>query len=133
MKPLELLLIEDSPGDILLIRQVLSREPFPISIHAAVDGKQATEILAAGQFKPDLLILDLSLPRLSGLSFLERTHPDAPVVVFTSSSNPQDRKRSLELGAKEFVQKPSDLHEYAGAVSRIVRNLASRSNPVSTN
>jgi CheY-like chemotaxis protein len=120
-KPIELLLVEDSAGDIMLIRQVLSREPVPISIHVAVDGKQAGEILTAGQFKPDLIMLDQNLPEVSGLSFLERNHPDGPVIVFTSYANPRDHQRSLQLGAKDYVQKPTDLGEYSEVVSRIVR------------
>jgi CheY-like chemotaxis protein len=124
-KPIELLLVEDSAGDIMLIRQVLSREPVPISIRVAVDGKQAGEILTAGQFKPDLILLDQNLPEVSGLSFLERNHPDAPVVVFTSYANPQDHQRSLQLGAKDYIQKPTDLTVYSEVVSQIVRHWAS--------
>jgi CheY-like chemotaxis protein len=125
-KPIELLLVEDSPGDILLIRQVLAREPIPISIHAAVDGKQASDILAAGQFQPDLVILDLNLPKVSGLSFLERYHPHVPVVVFSSSTNPDDIQRSFQLGVKDFVPKPSDLESYKRVVSYIVRRWGAK-------
>ena len=122
MKPIELLLVEDGAGDILLMKQALARESTPISIHVAVDGKQAMEMLAARPFQPDLVILDLNLPKISGLSLLERFHPDVPVIVFTSSTNPRDRERCLELGAKECVLKPTDLDDYRHVVSQIVRN-----------
>jgi CheY-like chemotaxis protein len=122
MKPTEVLIVDDEAGDILLMKQALAREPIPISIHVAMDGMQAMELLAAGPFKPDLVILDLNLPKASGLSLLERFHPDVPVVVFTSSTNPRDRKRSLRLGAKECVSKPTDLDDYRHLVSQIVRN-----------
>jgi len=125
-KPLEVLLIEDNAGDILLIHQVLAGERFPVSIHVAVDGKQAMQMLAARQFEPDLVILDLNLPKISGLSFLECTQPDVPVVVFTSSNNPLDRQSSFELGAKDYVQKPTDLGEFAQVVSQMVRNWGYR-------
>ena len=121
MKPVEVLLVEDNAGDILLIRQALGREPFPISIHVAVDGKQAMQMLDARQFEPDLVILDLNIPKVSGLSVLECTQPEVPVVVFTSSSNPQDRQCSFDLGAKDYVQKPTDFGEFVQQVSKIVR------------
>ncbi len=123
MKPLEVLLVEDNVGDIMLMRQTLAHERVPISIHVAVDGGQAIDILAANQFEPDLIILDLTLPQVQGLSFLEQRHSDAPVVVFTSSANPQDRQRAFDLGVKDYVQKPSQFDEYAQAVSGMVRSL----------
>ena len=131
LKPIEVLVIEDESGDILLMKQALAREPVPISIHVAVDGKQAMEILERGGFKPDVVILDLNLPKLSGLGFLQGYRPEAPVIVFTSSSNPHDRERALELGAKEYIEKPTDLTEYTRLVSEIVRKWASRDNGVS--
>src|SRR5579863_2211366 len=124
MKPVEVLLVEDNAGDILLIRQALGREPFPISIHVAVDGKQAKQMLDGPQFEPDLVILDLNIPKVSGLSVLECTQPEVPVVVFTSSSNPQDRQCSFDLGAKDYVQKPTDFREFVQQVSQIVRTWA---------
>jgi CheY-like chemotaxis protein len=124
VKPLEVLLIEDNPGDILLIRQVLGNEPWPINVRVAMDGKQAVQMLAARHFQPNLVILDLNIPKLSGLSVLECSQRDIPVVVFSSSSASLDRCCSFELGAKEFVQKPTDLEVYAQEVSRMVRNWA---------
>lgn len=131
LKRIEILVIEDEPGDILLIKQTLARERVPNSIRVAVDGKQAASILEDEQFKPDVVILDLNLPKLSGLGFLQGYRPDAPVIVFTSSSNPHDRERALELGAKEYIQKPTNLNEYSRIVSQIVRIWARRtSRPV---
>ena len=114
--------IEDNAGDVLLIRQILQEQPVPIRVHVARDGAQALFMLAEGQFQPDLILLDLNLPMVSGSWFLARSKPVAPVVVFSSSSNPADIRDSTELGAKEFVQKPTDLEEYAERVSRIVRD-----------
>jgi DNA-binding response OmpR family regulator len=113
--------IEDNAGDVLLIRQILQRQEIPIRVHVARDGAQAMFMLAEGQFQPDLILLDLNLPKVSGNWFLARSKPKAPVVIFSSSSNPADIRDSTELGAKEFVQKPIDLEEYAERVSRIVR------------
>jgi|SRR5215469_12622512 len=124
MKPVEVMLVEDNAGDILMVKQALAGERYPVSIHVAVDGKQAVEIVSQGQFKPAVIILDLKLPKLSGLGFLEGYRPDAPVVVFTSSSNIHDQQRALQLGAAEYIQKPTDFGEYARVVSQIVRNWA---------
>jgi CheY-like chemotaxis protein len=121
LKPVELLLVEDNPGDILLISQVLRDEPIPIKIRVAVDGEQALQMLEDSEFRPDLVILDLNIPKVSGLSFLARYELEAPVVVFSSSSSPHDLRRSYELGAKEFVQKPSDLRAFAWRVGQVVR------------
>ena len=126
VKPIKILLVEDSPGEILLIRQVLARESVPVSVRVAVDGKQAIAILAAGQFKPDLVLLDLSLPKLSGLSVLEHCRPHVPVVVFSSSINPDDIQRSFELGVRDFIPKPSDLESYSRVVSYIVHTWGAK-------
>jgi len=123
-KPVEILLVEDNAGDVLLVRQALADERFPINLHIAVDGKQAVQILAERHFHPDLVILDLNVPKISGLSVLECSQSTIPFVVFSSSASPQDRRCAFELGAKDFVQKPTDLEEYGHVVSRIVRNWA---------
>jgi DNA-binding response OmpR family regulator len=114
--------IEDNAGDVLLIRQILQQQQVPIRVHVARDGAQALFMLAEGRFQPDLILLDLNLPRVSGSWFLARSKAKAPVVVFSSSSNPADIQGSIDFGAKEFVQKPMDLDEYAERVTRIVRD-----------
>jgi len=130
-KPVEILLVEDNAGDILLVRQALADEQFPINLHVAMDGKQAVQILAARQFQPDLVILDLNIPKISGLSVLECSQASIPVVVFSSSNSPQDRQCAFELGAKDFVQKPTDLTVYGQVVSQMVRNWALPQAPAS--
>jgi CheY-like chemotaxis protein len=124
LRPVEILLVEDQAGDILLMRQALAGERIPTSIHVAVDGEQALDMLSGRQFAPDLVILDLTLPKLGGMSVLEETPAGVPVVVFTSSTDPAHRREALDLGALEYVQKPSDLTQYTGAVSQMVRNWA---------
>jgi DNA-binding response OmpR family regulator len=115
-------LIEDNAGDILLIRQILEEQPFPIRVHVARDGDQALFMLAERRFEPDLILLDLNLPKVSGTWFLEKSKPTVPVVVFSSSSNQADMRSVITLGVKEFVEKPTDLQEYASRVARIVRD-----------
>jgi DNA-binding response OmpR family regulator len=121
MRPVEVLLVEDNAGDILMVKQALAGERYPVSIRVAVDGKQALDMLSHRHFDPDLVILDLNLPKLDGLSLLERTHPNVPVVVFSSCTSATDIQRSFELGVRDFIQKPLDADEYLQVVSYIVR------------
>ena len=125
-RPISVLLVDDSPGDVLMIRQALAGGSIPIRVRVALDGDQAVQIMTRPDFEADVVILDLNIPKVSGFSILQRTRPTVPVVVFTSSSNPIDRQRSLELGAREFVHKPHDVDEYRRAVSSIVRTWCVR-------
>ena len=125
MRPVEILLIEDNAGDILLVRQALARELIRTDMHVAVDGEQAIHMLIRRDFEPDVVILDLNLPKLSGLSFLKLVHRSVPIVVFSSSCSDDDIRQSYELGVRDFVTKPSDLESYRQAVSYIVRKWSS--------
>jgi CheY-like chemotaxis protein len=127
MEPIQVLLVEDNAGDILMVKQALAGERYPVSIRVAVDGKQAVDMLSEKP-DPDLVILDLNLPKLDGLSLLERTHPNVPVVVFSSSSSPNDIQRSFELGVRDFVPKPLDIDGYSRLVSFIVRRWGAGEN-----
>ena len=120
----QILLVEDNAGDILLMKQTLASEGIPIKVRVATDGQQAVEMLTAERFRPDLVILDLRLPKLSGLSFLEQTRPTIPVVVFSSSCLDENIRRSFELGARDFLAKPSDLKLFRREVSYIVQKWA---------
>ena len=122
MKPIEVLVVDDNSGDVLLICQALTEQLFPVRVHVALDGAQALQLLENGQVAPDLVILDLNLPKVSGLSFLLRCQLQNPIVVFSSSNSPDDLRRALELGAKDFVQKPSDFGTYKQRISEMVRN-----------
>ena len=125
LRPVQLLLVEDSASDILLITQTLREQPFPIDVQVAVDGEQALQVFADGHFRPDLVILDLNIPKVHGFDVLRRcSSPEMRIVVFSSSSNPDDLRRSFELGAQEFVHKPIGLDEFRQQVTQIVRNWA---------
>jgi CheY-like chemotaxis protein len=118
----QVLLIEDNAGDVLLIKQVISQATFEAGIRVALDGEQALQILADSEFKPALIILDLNIPKVSGLDVLAHSKPTAPVVVFSSSSNPIEAQQAIEFGVREFVQKPSDFEEYAKAVMKMIQD-----------
>ena len=118
----QILLVEDNAGDVLLIKQVLSQTTWPMRLRVAMDGEQALQVLAEPEYLPDFIILDLNIPKVSGLEVLERHKPSAPIVVFTSSSNPAERERAKELGVREFVQKPIDFGEFSRVVMRMVKD-----------
>lgn len=122
---MDVLLVEDNAGDAVLIRQILAENSLAVKLHIARDGEQALTMLSDGYFQPSLIILDLNLPRISGIALLERWKPiTIPVVVFSSTVNENERKRVLELGAREFVQKPSDIDAFAGVVCGMVQRYA---------
>ena len=114
------LLVEDNPSDVLLIREAIRTSSVPADVMVAYDGAQAMRLLREFQFKPDVIILDISLPKLGGLEVLglydATTDGRSPVVVFTGSNNPDERQRALALGAREHIVKPTELEEFMGAV-----------------
>jgi CheY-like chemotaxis protein len=117
MRPIDVLLVEDNSGDEFLISLIATEARIPINLHVARDGVEALSKLANRKSNPALVILDLNLPAVSGQDVLWHFHPeDVPVVVFSSSSSEPDIKRSLELGAREFIRKPSHFEDYKRAV-----------------
>jgi CheY-like chemotaxis protein len=119
--PIEVLYVEDSAGDVLIMGQVLAEFLQPVNLSIARDGGQALAMLADERFKPDLIILDLNLPVLSGFEVLERNpRKDVPIVVFTAATREGDMEKALSLGAREYVQKPMDLQRYRDAVVGMV-------------
>jgi CheY-like chemotaxis protein len=117
MNPVDVLLVEDCAGDALLACQILAEFPMPLKVHIALDGHQALQMLAGGTFSPRLVLLDLTIPELSGLQVLERySSPDIPVVVFTGSSRETDKRLAMALGASEYIEKPTDLPAFRNAL-----------------
>ena len=125
MIPPEVLLVEDNAGDALLVGQALAECPTPVHLRVARDGEQALRILGEPGFTPDLIILDLNIPGISGYGVMA-AYPmkKTPVVVFSSSQNEADVGRALSLGAKDFVHKPLDLDDYKHAVTGMVEKWA---------
>ena len=118
---LRLLLVEDNPSDVALIREAFRRCAVPPYVVIASDGQEALEVLA--KFRPDLIVLDLNLPRLSGIDLLKvfKNESRIPIAVFTGSDNPEDRKAALELGAREYLTKPSSFEGYTSAIRDILQ------------
>src|SRR5712691_581629 len=110
MRPIEVLLVEDNTGDAMLIRHALYECPVPMRLHIARDGEQALLMLTNPHVQLDLIILDLNIPKITGIALLQRWQVGpTPVVVFSSSANPTEKERCLTLGAREFVSKPTGL------------------------
>jgi CheY-like chemotaxis protein len=123
----EVLLVEDNAGDALLVGQALKECNISVHLHIARDGEQAIQILKEPDFKPDLIILDLNIPKISGHTVLSLYQPKkTAVIVFTASENEADVDRALSLGAKEYVHKPLDLDDYKDAVCGMVHQWVLR-------
>src|ERR1700691_5068553 len=100
MEKMEILLVEDNAGDAVLIRQVLADASVPVNLHIVRDGEKALTMLSDALFQPTLIILDLNIPRITGVALLERWKSEkTPVVVFSSSLYDAERTRVMELGA----------------------------------
>ena len=129
MKAIEILLVEDNPGDARLTREALSMSKVRNNLHRASDGEEAMAFLRhEGAFgnvpTPDLILLDLNLPRRDGREVLEDIKSDPqlkhiPVVILTSSQAEEDILRSYRLHANCFITKPVDLEQLTKVVQGI--------------
>lgn len=130
--PVELFLIEDNPADVQLIWHVFAECGIKINIHIAMDGVQALQMLREPGFQPHLIVLDLNIPKISGLDLLKQLSKETPVVVFSSTNDEREKQRALELGASDFASKSSDLQEYAEAICGMVRKWAKQQSSVAS-
>jgi chemotaxis family two-component system response regulator Rcp1 len=129
MKPIEILLVEDNPGDARLTREALSMSKIHNNLHHAKDGEEAIRFLRReGAFaeapRPDLILLDLNLPKRDGREVLEDIKRDphlmhVPVVILTSSQAEEDILRAYRLHANCFITKPVDLEQFIKVVRSI--------------
>jgi len=115
-------LIEDNPADIFFVRTALESEGIDSELLIAHDGEKAIEFIEATDAdpiapRPQIILLDLNLPRTSGIEVLRRLKRSArcaevPVIVVTSSNAPGDRAEAESLGAIRYFLKPHSLDEY---------------------
>lgn len=128
--PLDVLVVDDNPGDVALIEQAIAEAPTPTTFEAVRDGQQAlNRIHQRGDFEstdhPDLILLDWNLPGTNGETVLKeiREHPSlrhVPVMVLSGSRNEQTVKQSYRLGANGYFPKPVDPDEYQHMVESII-------------
>ncbi|MDI9884454.1 response regulator [Streptomyces sp. HNM0645] len=128
-KPIEVLLVEDDPGDELMTREAFEDNKIGNTLHVVRDGEEALDFLyRRGAHRdaprPDLILLDLNLPKYDGRQVLERIKADSdlthiPVVVLTTSAAEEDILRSYRLHASAYVTKPVDLEQFIAAIRKI--------------
>lgn len=128
-RPIEILLVEDNPADVRLTQEALAESKLFTNMSVAYDGVEALEYLRKeGQFKeatkPDLIILDLNMPRKDGREVLadikaDDNLKDIPVVILTTSRAEEDIIRTYKLHANCFISKPVDLEQFIQVVKSI--------------
>ena len=128
-RPIEILLVEDNPGDVRLAIEGLRESKVRNNLHVARDGVEALDFLRqqaphTDAPRPDLILLDLNLPRKDGREVLAEIKADPslhtiPVVILTTSRAEQDVLRSYELQANCYITKPVDLEQFITVVKSI--------------
>ncbi len=128
-KTAEILLIEDNPGDILLTKEAFRNTHFKHNLRIARDGNEALEILSRqGEFNdfplPDLILLDLSLPKIDGREVLEKIKKDTnlkdiPVIILSGSAAESDMTSSYDLHANSYVVKPDNFDDFKEIITSI--------------
>jgi chemotaxis family two-component system response regulator Rcp1 len=128
MRELRILVIEDSPSDVRLIREALKDTPVPVRLSVARDGVEGLNYLHSSQYdaleRPDLVLLDLNLPKKNGCEVLAEIKSDPalkqiPVLVMTSSMADEDITKAYSLNANCYITKPGNLTEYIEVVHAI--------------
>ncbi len=128
-RAIEVLLVEDDPGDVMMTREAFQDHKLHNQLHVVSDGAEAMAFLRqegeyAGRPRPDLVLLDLNLPRMDGRQVLEAIKSDPelasiPVVVLTTSENEDDVLRSYSLHANAYVTKPVDFQRFIEVIRQI--------------
>lgn len=126
-----LLVVDDNPGDLELLRFAVESSDFPVDLRMATDGELALQEMRRSQAAgdpPDLVLLDLNMPRCSGFEVLATMRNEGicvgvPVVVWISSLAPRDRERSLAEGAVEVLAKPEHIEGYTAMMERLKARL----------
>ena len=132
MKTKIILLVEDNPDDVKLTLRALKKSNILNEVVVAQDGVEALDYLfGTGKFEgrdtrivPQMILLDLKMPRMDGLEVLQRIRGDErtkvlPVVILTTSSEDKDRVESYKLGANSYVRKPVDFNQFVEAVRQL--------------
>lgn len=129
VRPIEILLVEDNPGDIRLTQEALKESKVNNNLTVARDGEEALQLLykldlQSEKTRPDLILLDLNLPKKDGREVLEKIKGDErlkriPVVILTTSKAEEDILKSYNLHANCYITKPVDLNQFLVIVKTI--------------
>ena len=129
IKPIDILLVEDNPGDVRLTREALNEGKVLNNLHVAMDGMEALAFLKQeGEYKqairPDIILLDLNLPKMDGREVLATIKADPalrriPVVILTTSKAEEDVIKTYDLHANCYITKPVDLEQFITVVKSI--------------
>ncbi|SDQ49771.1 response regulator [Natronobacterium texcoconense] len=130
-EPIDVLLVEDNPGDVRLTQEAFRTTDAEIRFHTATDGNEALEYLEhcgvdGSETTPDVILLDLNLPRVDGFTILETInndleYPPPPVLVLSSSRDESDVARSYERAANAYLTKPNSPDEFSSMAKAIER------------
>lgn len=127
-EPVDILLVEDNPGDVRLTQEAFSSIDSEIEFHVINDGEEAAKYLhlleTEGSGPPDLVLLDLNLPRVDGFTVLEilqteLDYPPPPVLVLSSSETQEDIVNSYENAANAYLTKPDGMREFSSMAQAI--------------
>lgn len=126
-RKIEVLLIEDNPGDVRLTEEVLRESGADCKLTTIRDPEEALSLLRGQGDReqraiPEIIFLDLNLPKLSGLEIIERIRTTeglshVPIVILSSSQNPEDIRRAYKLGGNCFVRKPTSLDDFIHSIT----------------
>jgi CheY-like chemotaxis protein len=129
IEPIDILLVEDSPTDLIMAREALEDSPAPSRLHTVMDGVEAMEFLwkkgpYVGVPRPGLILMDLNLPKKSGREVLVEIKGDnslrrIPVVILSTSKAEEDIERSYGLHANCYITKPVDFWKFRDVVRSI--------------
>ena len=125
---LKILLIEDDTIEVMKFKRVLSgiQEQVICNVHTAEDGEQALNVLKTKSFVPDIILLDLNMPKIGGIEFLSLLKDDdflkfIPTIILTTSSNERDVLDCYKIGVAGYVVKPLKFEDYALKLNHLIR------------
>ncbi len=133
--PVKILLVEDNLDDVFVARMAFNNIRVPYELYVARDGQEALDLLfsddksigSSGRIVPDLILLDLGLPRITGMEVLQEINAsnelaDVPVIMLTASDRPGDIVKSDKLGARAYLQKPMEVEQFIHTI-RTLREI----------
>ncbi|WP_339714063.1 response regulator [uncultured Kriegella sp.] len=122
---MDILLIEDDTIEVMKLQRTLSKLQLKHNIVKANNGEEALEILRSGEKSPDIILLDLNMPRMSGIEFLEILKADdvlkyLPTIILTTSENRADLLKCYQIGIAGYVIKPLKYEDYESKLNKVL-------------